>query len=254
MDRAALVDHLTSAGFIAAAEEADELIEAADGDEGRLARDLARRLTGEPLAWIVGHVEFAGVRVLLERGVYVPRWQTEALARRALELLPSDGCALDICCGSGAIAKVLACARPHARIVGTDIDKTSVDCARLNGVEAYLGDLFAPVPAGLEGKVDLVAGVVPYVPTGALSNLQRDTFRFESSQSYDGGRDGVSVLRRMLDGGTRFLRKGGSILLELGADQAGHLAADIDRLGYLDTQLLVDEEGDVRGLEAVFAG
>ena len=83
---------------------------------------------------------------------------------------------------------------PGARVVASDIDERAVACAAANGVEVYRGDLFAPLPSGLAGRVDVVVGVVPYVPTSALPLLQRDTFAFESTLSYDGGLDGTDIL------------------------------------------------------------
>jgi release factor glutamine methyltransferase len=120
-------------------------------------------------------------------------------------------------------------------------------------VEVYRGDLFAPLPSGLEGRVDVVVGAVPYVPTPALPMLQRDTFTFESTLSYDGGPDGTNILRRVLRESPRFLRRGGALLLELGGDQADGLRADLARLGYVDVSVLVDDEGDVRGIESRLA-
>jgi release factor glutamine methyltransferase len=134
--------------------------------------------------------------------------------------------------------------------VAADLDTHAVACAAANGVEAYCGDLFAPVPPALEGRTDVVVAVVPYVPTPALSLLPRDTFTFESSLSYDGGTDGTEVLRRVLSDAPRFLRPGGALLLELGGDQAEALDDDLARLGYVDVNVFVDEEGDVRGFEA----
>jgi release factor glutamine methyltransferase len=249
-DHAALAVLLAGAGFIAPAEEADELLAASAGDATLLDTLVERRLTGEPLAWITGSVRFCEVEVRVDPGVYVPRWHTEALARRAVERLPVDGTAVDVCTGSGAIAKVLTTARPGARVVGSDIDERAVACARRNGVEAYAGDLFAPLPRVLEGRVDVVAGVVPYVPSPELPLLQRDTFTFETPLSYDGGPDGAGILRRVLGDSPRFLRRGGALLLELGGDQEELIGGDLERLGYTDVRVLRDEEGDVRGIEA----
>jgi release factor glutamine methyltransferase len=92
------------------------------------------------------------------------------------------------------------------------------------------------------------------VPTPELPLLQRDTFTFESTLSYDGGDDGTDILRRVLADGPRFLRRGGALLLELGGEQADVLGDDFARLGYADVGVLVDEDGDVRGVEATFAG
>jgi release factor glutamine methyltransferase len=237
---------LAGAGYIAAADEAAELLEAAAGDRARLERMVARRLTGEPLAWITGWVDFCGLRVRIAPGVYVPRWHTEALAARAARHLPERGAAVDVCCGSGAIPAVLKARRPGARVLATDLDPRAVVCARANGVDARRGDLFQGLPDELCGAVDVVTGVVPYVPTDELRLLQRDTLTFEETLAYDGGPDGLAVMRRAVDGARRWLRPGGTLLLELGGDQAAELALP----GFQDIVLLRDETGDVRGAAA----
>jgi release factor glutamine methyltransferase len=253
-DRATLAALLARGGFVAAEEEAEELLARAAGDGELLDALVARRLTGEPLAWITGSVAFCGLEIHVDPGVYVPRWQSEPLARRAVERLPPDGTAIDLCTGAGAIAATLLAHRPEARVVASDIDERAVACAKANGVEVYRGDLFAPLPRTLERSVDVVVGVVPYVPTPDLPLLQRDTFTFESALSYDGGPDGTEILRRVLTGSPRFLRGGGALLLELGGRQAGALGDDLARLGYVDVNVLVDEDGDVRGIEATLDG
>ena len=135
-----------------------------------------------------------------------------------------DGAAIDVCTGAGAIAKTLMARRPGARVVATDVDERAVACARRNGVDAHRGDLLAPLPRALEGRVDVVVGVVPYVPTPDLPLLQRDTLTFESTLSYDGGQDGTALLRRVVADSPRFLRRGGALLLELGGEQAERAA------------------------------
>jgi release factor glutamine methyltransferase len=227
---AELTARLMRAGFVAAEEEAAELL-AAPGD---LEAMVARRLTGEPLAWITGTAPFCGLWIRVDPGVYVPRWQTEALAWRAVQRLPEDGVAIDLCTGSGAIAKVLMTHRPGARVVASDVDPAAVACARSNGVEAYLGDLFEPLP---DLVADVIVGVVPYVPTPDLPLLQRDTFTFETPLAYDGGTDGLEIVRRVIAEAPRHLR--GSLLLELGGDQAAAFGGEE----------ILDEEGDVRGIE-----
>jgi release factor glutamine methyltransferase len=254
LDARPVSSQLASVGFVAAPAEAAELVAAAAGDAERLERLVARRLTGEPLAWITERIGFGGFDVGVRRGIYVPRWHTEQLARRAAERLPADGVAVDLCTGSGAVAKVLAETRPGARVVATDIDPVAVACATANGIEAHLGDLFDPLPPGLAGTVDVIVAVVPYVPTGALALLSRDTLAFESSRSYDGGPDGTDLLRRVVAASPRFLRPGGWLLLELGGEQIGVLSDDLVIAGFVDPVGIVDEEGDLRAVEARLEG
>ncbi len=250
-DHGELAALLSRAGFIAADAEAAALLARAAGDAALLEALVARRLTGEPLAWVTGRVRFCDLEVLVAPGVYVPRPQSEALARRAAARLPAAGTAIDLCTGTGAIAMTLQSTHPAARVVASDVDERAVACAAANGVEVYRGDLFAPLPTGLAGKVDVVVGVVPYVPTPELSLLQRDTFAFETTLSYDGGPDGAAILRRVVADGARFLRPGGALLLELGGRQADLLSGDLARLGYVAVTLLVDDDGDARGIEAL---
>ncbi len=247
-----VTSRLAAAGFVAAHDEAEELLDCAAGDGAVLASMLERRLRGEPLAWITGFTSFCGVRVRLDPGVYVPRWQSEPLARRAALRLPPKGSAVDLCTGSGAIAMVVQTERPNARVVATDLDEVAVNCAASNGVKVYCGDLFAPLPSGLEGRVDVVVGVVPYVPTKSMSLLPRDTFVFESTLAYDGGDDGAEILRRVIRESTLFLRAGGALILELGGDEAEILQSDLLTRGFTDVNLMVDDDGDVRGLDATF--
>ena len=241
-----LAERLARAGFVAAEEEAEELRARAGDDAELLEALIARRLTGEPLAWITGTAPFCGLWIRVDPGVYVPRWQTEPLARRAAELLPENGLAFDLCTGSGAIAAFLKARRPHARILATDIDERAVACARRNGVEATR----ATCCAGLHGQADVITAVVPYVPTPDLPLLQRDTFTFESPLSYDGGPDGTGILRRVIDGARP--PAGGTLLLELGGEQAQALRPALERLGYHDITMLTDEEQDVRGIGCRF--
>ncbi len=157
-----------------------------------------RRLSGEPLAWITGRAAFGDLTVRVDPGVYVPRWQSLGLARRASARLPETGSAIDLCTGSGAVAAALRARRPTARIVATDCDGRAVACARANGIEAYRGDLFAAVPPDLRGGTDVIVAVVPYVPSTELRLLPRDTLAFEDAAHYDGGLDGTDLLRRVV--------------------------------------------------------
>jgi release factor glutamine methyltransferase len=249
-----LVERLAAAGFVAAEEDAADLLRSARGDSARLEALVERRLLGEPIAWITGTTVFCGIELAVAPGVYVPRWQTEALAERAVTLLPPAGVAIDVCTGSGAVPVVVLAAHPDAVVIGTDVDEAAVACARGNGVDARVGDLFDPVPVELRGCVDVVTGVVPYVPTGAMALLPHDTLTFESTRPYDGGPDGLTVLRRVVAESPRWLRPGGTLLLELGGDEADLLEPVLAAHGFTAITAHEDDDGDVRAIEAMSTG
>lgn len=232
---------------MAAAEEAAELVAAAH-DEGDLVAMVTRRTTGEPLAWITGTTRFCGIDIAVHPGVYVPRWQSESLARRAADLLPGTGVAVDPCTGSGAIARVLSAAHPDATVVATDIDPLAVACAVHNGVDAHRGHLFDPLPGALAGAVDVVVGVVPYVPGDALHLLPRDVPAFEPRTALDGGPDGLRIVAEAVDSAARWLRPGGWLALEVGGDQVDATGDLFASAGYDRVEVLSDGDGDPRAV------
>lgn len=249
-ERKALISQLERAGFVAAREEFRELLEAAERDGDVLHCWVARRLAGEPLAWLRGFVMFAGNKVRVDRGVYVPRPQTEPLARRAAELLPERGLAADLGTGSGAIAVALQQARPAARVLATDIDPSACRCAAKNGVEVYQGHLAEPLPKQLCGRFDLVVAVLPYVPTDELIFLPRDVRQYEPLIALDGKEKGMGVVEPAVLSSAVLLRSGGSLILEVGGDQDEQLLPVLDGAGFVTSQRFVDDEGDLRGIEA----
>ncbi len=248
--RTVLASRLAEAGCVAPDEEADELLEAAGAHEYLLERLVSRRVSGEPLAWVTGSATFLGHRVLVHPGVYVPRWQTEALVRRAVELLPDSGLAADLCTGSGAIAVALSRARPNARVVATDIDPLACRCAADNGVEIFAGHLAEPLPDELRGRFDVVLAVVPYVPTEEIMYLPRDVREHEPLLALDGGPGGTRVLEQAVWSGAELLRSGGTLLLEVGGDQAEALNGVLTVAGFGPPRSYRDEDGDLRGIEA----
>jgi release factor glutamine methyltransferase len=244
------VRRLRAAGCVAAEEEADELLGAASAPE-HLEALLARRVEGEPLAWIVGSALFCDVRVLVDPGVYVPRWQSEPLVRRGAALVQQGGRVVDLCTGSGALALALKSLAPLAFVVGTEIDQVACACARSNGVEVYEGELDSALPCEFEGTIDLVIGVVPYVPSGEMEFLPRDVLRYEPRGALDGGPDGTELLRRAVLSASVLLRDGGVLLLELGGAEDAAIGPAIADSGFAAVASLLDEEGDLRGITAV---
>jgi release factor glutamine methyltransferase len=247
IDLEEIASRLRAAGCVAAEEEAAELSEAAGGDPGALQALVGRRCQGEPLAWLIGSVLFCGARVAVHDGVYVPRWQSEPMALEAVARLPAEGTAVDLCTGSGAIALVMAQQRPSARVLATEIDPVARACAESNGVEVYLGDLTAALPAD-SGEIDVVVGVLPYVPTNQMRFLPRDVREYEAPRALDGGDRGTDVLVRAITDVASLLRPGGSLLLEIGGEQDVHLAPVLAANGYQDLEWVFDDDDDLRAV------
>ena len=235
---------LVRAGCVAADEEASDLLAAAP-DEATLAKWVTRREHGEPLAWILGRIEFCGLSILVDERLYVPRLQSEELARRAAERLPRDGCAADLCTGVGAIAAYLGQMAPNATVVGTDLNLSAVRCARRNGVQAIVSELGSSLHSG---AFDVVSVVAPYVPTGQLRLLPADVQRFEPTLALDGGADGLTQLRRSVFDAQRLLHAGGWFLAEVGGVQDRMLEPVLRSAGFDNFLSWHDEDGDLRGV------
>jgi release factor glutamine methyltransferase len=247
LDGDAVIRILAGAGCVAAVEEAGELLAAA-ADDADLRRMVERRTTGEPLAWITGRTVFCGLDVAVDPGVYVPRWQSEPLARLAAGLLPAAGVGVDLCTGSGALAMVMQAARPGARVVGTEIDPVAVRCARRNGVVVHQGHLDAALPPELRSGVDVMAGVLPYVPDDALHLLPRDVQDFEPRAALDGGPAGLAAVAPVVGSSPSWLRPGGWLALEVGGEQFPPVMAMFETAGYGALAVLEDADGDPRAV------
>jgi release factor glutamine methyltransferase len=244
LNHAIVTRRLAAAGCVAAAQEAAELLNAAP-DPATLDAWLAQRELGVPLAWIVGATTFAGRRLAIGPGVYVPRVQTEELAARAAALLPPGGLALDLCTGCGAVAAHLAATVDGGRVVGVDVDPLAASFARCNDVPVIVADLAAP----LRGRFDVITAVPPYVPTGALHLLPADVVRHEPRRALDGGDDGLNLARRVVSAAARLLSPGGWLLIELGGDQDAALRPDLEP-AFAVIEPWYDDDGDLRGLAA----
>ncbi|MGI5506101.1 putative protein N(5)-glutamine methyltransferase [Lentzea sp. CA-135723] len=218
-----IVERLRAAGCVFAEEEAALLQEAADSPR-HLEELVSQRVDGLPLEHAVGWALFCGQRIVVTRGVFVPRHRTELLVDLATGLNPSV--VVDLCCGSGAVGAVLQHRLPAAHVHAADIDPVAVACARKNLADVYEGDLFDALPAHLRGTLDVVVANVPYVPTLDIPFMPVEARDHEARVALDGGTDGLEVLRRVAMQATSWLRPGGHLLSETSERQAaGALAA-----------------------------
>ncbi|ADG73815.1 modification methylase, HemK family [Cellulomonas flavigena DSM 20109] len=232
----ALVARLRAAGCVFAEDEAALLVAAAadghpagptsDGLAHALEVLVARRVAGEPLETALGWVAFAGLRLQVGPGVFVPRRRTELLARTAVDLARDAGPApvvVEACCGVAPVAALVVHDVPGARVHATDLDPAAVAWARRNlaGRGAVReGDLLTPLPVRLRGHVDVLVANAPYVPHDAIATMPPEARDHEPRLALDGGRDGVDVQRRLLTLAPAWVRPGGYVLVETSTRQA----------------------------------
>jgi release factor glutamine methyltransferase len=218
-----VVTRLRAAGCVFAEDEARLLISAAP-TQGELAAMVDRRATGVPLEHVIGWAEFCGLPIAVDPGVFVPRHRTEFLVSEAAALARPGAIAVDLCCGSGAIGVALAAAVDGIELHAVDIDPAAVRCARRNvtgaGARVYQGDLDAPLPDTLRGRVEVLVANVPYVPTGDIELLPHEARDYEARLALDGGDDGLDVLRRVAALAPLWLAPGGHLLIETSERQA----------------------------------
>jgi release factor glutamine methyltransferase len=217
--------------------------------EARTPADLAvmvdRRVAGLPLEYVLGWAEFCGLRIAVDPGVFVPRLRTEFLAREAAALARPRAVVVDLCCGSGAVGAALIDAVDEVELHAVDIDPAAVRCARRNvasaGGRVYQGDLYEPLPRGLQGLVDVLVANAPYVPTEAIGLLPREARIYEPRLALDGGADGLDIVRRVTAEAPLWLAPGGHLLVEASEDQAPQTVEIFARSGLLAHAAFSDE-------------
>ena len=216
---------------------------------------IARRAKREPVAYILGRWGFRGLDLDVDRRVLVPRPETELLVDRCLALL--DGVAgpavLDVGTGSGAIALALASELPEARVAGCDVFGDALEVARANGerlgveVEWVASDMLA----GVEGRrFHVVVSNPPYVAAGEIEALEPEVRDWEPRGATVAGETGLEAIERLVAQAPAALEPGGAIVLEVGAGQAGAVAALLDGAGLAG----VGRDPDHAGIERIVWG
>jgi release factor glutamine methyltransferase len=241
-----IVNKLRSAGCIFAEDETRLLISEALTPED-LMKMVEMRVDGLPLEYVVGCTEFCGLRIEVDRGVFVPRKRTEFLVHQAEALLRSSDIVVDLCCGSGAVGAALAAAWRSVELYSVDMDPVAVKCASRNvmgfGGRVFEGDLYKPLPHSLKGHVNILVANVPYVPTEVIKFLPREARLHEPKVTLDGGKDGLNILRRVVEEALLWLVPDGHLLIETSKIQVPK-ALEIFAGAGLTTKVARDKELD----------
>ncbi|MFZ4439074.1 MAG: peptide chain release factor N(5)-glutamine methyltransferase [Syntrophales bacterium] len=222
------------------------------------AQRIARRSLGEPVAYILGEKEFWSLRFEVDRGVLIPRPETECLIEELLRSYrpPGEGLRiLDIGTGSGAIGIVVARELPEARVVATDISAEALSVARRNAmangvadrVDFFQGNLLAAV----SGKYDIICSNPPYIQDVQYGLLPPGIRDFEPRGALIAGPDGLDFYRRIIREGAHCLKPRGRIFLEIGEGQRSQVEALFrEECGYRDINCRKDYGGIDRVVSA----
>jgi release factor glutamine methyltransferase len=192
-----------------------------------------RRISGEPVARIVGVKEFWSLPLFLSPDTLVPRPDTETVVEAALEMLRADSRAndsldiADLGTGSGAILLALLSELPNARGVGTDINLAALQTAQRNAIQLGFGRRAFFVSCNyadaMAGCLDLIVSNPPYIRSADIAGLAVEVRHHDPLRALDGGADGLDAYRLIAPAAARLLTPGGLLVVEVGYDQSGEV-------------------------------
>ena len=223
---------------------------ASDGVEKRFRDLLARRLKGEPVAYLIGEWEFYGLTLEVCRDVLIPRPDTETLVERGILFvrdLPNGVRVLDLCAGSGCIGLAIADNCPNTRVILAEWCANALRVCRQNilrcglsqQVSAAQTDALEPPPRILR-DFDLILCNPPYIPTLEVGRLDPSVRDYEPRMALDGGEDGLKFYRAVAKKWKCALKPGGKLIFEVGCDQAQAVRDIMAQNGYQDIQTTMD--------------
>ena len=225
----------------------------------RIEKLVARRLTREPLPYILGCREFYGMSLVVKRGVFIPRPETEILVDEAIRLanqMPGSPKLriVEVGTGCGAIAVALASHPVNADIRATDISQQALTTAQANakchGLRNRIEFIHCDLLSCFLGPIDMLIANLPYVSSEAISSLEPEINVFEPRQALDGGNDGLHLIRRLLGEARRVLEGKGVILLEMDPHQME--AVEMTAISYWPSAT-TSRHKDLAGLDRVLS-
>ena len=221
---------------------------------------LARRLRGEPVAYITGTWEFYGLPMKVNTDVLIPRPDTETLVDAVKEVLVGykmDGRILDLCCGSGCITCAVGHELPATKLVAVDLSASALEVCRANiamnrlssRVICMQADATASPPLGI-GSFDVIVSNPPYIKSDEIQTLDRSVKDYEPIWALDGGKDGLRFYKAMIKYWKSLLRPEGALIFEVGEGQAGTVADMLMAAGFAATSI----HQDARGVDRAVVG
>jgi release factor glutamine methyltransferase len=221
----------------------------------------ARRLSGEPVARILGNKEFWGMALQLSPATLVPRPDTETVVEMALEMLRAVPISkdelriADIGIGSGAILLALLSELPNAYGVGTDVSLEALATARINAINLGLGDRAAFVAcdyaSALRGTFHLIVSNPPYIRSAEIAGLAAEVRNHDPLRALDGGHDGLAAYRALVPQAVPLLAPKGALVVEVGHDQSGEVEGLMTAAGLIHDG---PPRADLAGISRAVAG
>jgi release factor glutamine methyltransferase len=222
-----------------------------------LREKVRRRAEGEPLQHLLGHWDFLGRRFKTDRRALIPRSETELLGETVLKMLairePKATRLVDVGTGSGILAIIFALEHPELEVVAVDISDDALALARENAERLGVPDRIAFSRSDLLDRIDgpfhWIVANLPYIPTGDIPGLQREV-QFDPGLALDGGEDGLTLIKRLIESIPGKIASNGWVALELGQGQAESVRNFLARQNYRDISIMKDYQGVERILVA----
>ena len=218
----------------------------------------ARRLRGEPVAYITGLWEFYGLPIRVTPDVLIPRPETELLVDLAKEVLTGykmDARVLDLCCGSGCITCAIGHEMPATKLAAVDLSASALEVCRSNlslnrlssRVIVMQADATSAPPLGI-GTFDLIVSNPPYVQSAEIQTLDASVKDYEPIWALDGGADGLRFYKSIIKYWKSLLRKDGVLIFEVGEGQADDVADMLMAAGFDSCSVRKDARGVERAV------
>jgi release factor glutamine methyltransferase len=259
LDARMLVSHALDLDLTGLIKQAARLLTAAEAT--RIEAAAGRRLTGEPVARILGRKEFWGMPLQLSSATLVPRPDTETVVEMALEMLravPILGQRIkiaDIGTGTGAILLALLSELPGAYGVGADISLPALTTARTNATNLGFADRCGFVAcdyvSALRGPFDLIVSNPPYIRSAEIAGLAAEVRDHDPTCALDGGVDGLAAYRTLIPQASDILAPGGALVVEVGHDQSGQVERLMTAAGLIHDR---PPKADLAGIPRAVAG
>ncbi len=228
----------------------DYMLYTGDDIDRKVQELVARRVGGEPIAYILGTWEFYGLELNVTPDVLIPRIDTEVLVQEAVDTFQSadpQPRVLDLCCGSGCIGVAIGSRFPQSRIVMADMSDKALRVARSNVMKHGMGgrascvkaNALKPAPANL-GTFDLIVSNPPYIKSMEVLTLDSSVRDFEPLDALDGGEDGYMFYRAIVKKWKQALRPGGWLMFEVGEEQAQYVSLQMKKAGFKNIKIVKD--------------